>query len=503
MIKLAVDFRQAFDRDIVIDIIGYRKHGHNEGDEPSFTQPKLYEHIKNHPGTRSMYARKLIEDGVIEESEVKTIEKEIQENYKAAFSSAKKEELKPSDKPFRGVWHNLGNAYSHKSIETGVNAETLSQIAEKTSEIPSDFHFHPKLRGIIDRRLESFQKTDKIDWAMGETLALGSLLLEGTPVRLSGQDSGRGTFSHRHSIWYDIKTSESRIPLNFITDGQEHFCVYDSPLSEASVLGFEYGYSLAEPRMLIIWEAQFGDFTNGAQVMIDQFITGSESRWQRSSGIVLLLPHGNEGQGPDHSSAHLERFLQLCGDDNIQVCNATTPAQYFHLLRRQMKRNFRKPLIIMAPKSLLRHSLVKSDIEELVSGSFIEVMDDPTPRENADKLILCSGKIFYELFTRREESLRDDIALVRIEQLYPFPDDRFNDILNKYKNVKSVYWVQEETQNRGAWSYVAPILERTCNNKFMGYTGRATSASPAAGSMRRHKFEQNAILDQVFAINKK
>ena len=344
---------------------------------------------------------------------------------------------------------------------------------------------------------ETVESGGDVDWPLAELLAFGSLLVDGTPVRLSGQDSVRGTFSQRHAAWYDTKTQERHVPLNHIGDDQARFCVYNSMLSEAAVLGFDYGYSLVEPNMLVLWEAQFGDFANGAQVIIDQFIAAALDKWQRGSGIVMLLPHGYEGQGPEHSSAYLERYLTLCAEDNIQVCNLTTPAQYFHALRRQLARGLRRPLVIMAPKSLLRHRRCVSPVSDFVDGSFREILDDPTPPKHARRLVLCSGKIYYDLLAGREESEVDDVAIVRVEQFYPFNETMFDEVTGSYDGADEIAWVQEETSNRGGWSYMLPRLQRAFPDRPIRYIGRGPSASPATGSPRVHREQQLKIVNEA------
>jgi 2-oxoglutarate dehydrogenase E1 component len=346
-------------------------------------------------------------------------------------------------------------------------------------------------------QLETVDNRSTVDWGLAESLAIGSLLAEEIPVRLSGQDSIRGTFSQRHAAWFDTKTQEVYIPLNNIREGQARFCVYNSMLSEAAVLGFDYGYSLVEPNMLVIWEAQFGDFANGAQVIIDQFITAALDKWQRGSGLVMLLPHGYEGQGPEHSSAYLERYLTLCAEDNIQVCNLTTPAQYFHVLRRQLKRNIRRPLVIMSPKSLLRHKHAVSPVKDLVSGHFQEILEDPNPPDSALRLLLCSGKVYYDLVQGREEHNTDDVAIVRVEQFYPFHDQLFREVTERYTRAEEIVWVQEETKNRGGWGYMLPILQERFADHEVRYVGRDPSASPATGSLRLHREQQSALVKEA------
>lgn len=501
--ELALEFRQMFGRDVVIDLFCYRKHGHNEGDEPSFTQPRLYELIDKHPGTRTVYSEQLLNVGIVDKAFIESMQNDIQEYFKKAFNLVKNASPKAQLTAYNGLWRDLGDRSSASPIVTGVERETLLMIAEKISTPPEKFSMHRKLVNIIKRRYKRLQEKNELDWSFAEALAFGSLLHEGTPLRLSGQDSGRGTFSQRHSVWWDTKNSKEYKPFNTISPDQARFCVYDSPLSEVAVLAFEYGYSLVEPRMLIMWEAQFGDFSNGAQVIIDQFIVSSESKWNRSSGLVLLLPHGYEGQGPEHSTGHLERFLQLCAENNMQVCNATTPAQYFHLLRRQIHRNFRKPLIIMTPKSLLRHPLVVSSLDDLTSGYFHDVLDDsPENKGPTEKLVFCTGKIFWDLYSYREEKNRYDTRLVRIEQLYPFPHRQLAQILKSNSAVSSINWVQEEPQNRGAWTYIAQQFTEHFPDLKLQYIGREASASPATGSLKQHKMEQEKIVKTVFGEGK-
>jgi 2-oxoglutarate dehydrogenase E1 component len=395
---------------------------------------------------------------------------------------------------FTGTWSGLRAGYSFDPVETGVSHGTLIQIAERAAQVPPGFTVNPKLVRILKARTEAVASRGALDWSAAEMLAIGSLLWENTPVRLSGQDSRRGTFSQRHAALFDMKTGERWIGLEHLKENQPDFCVYNSLLSEAAVLGFDYGYSLDEPNMLIMWEAQFGDFANGAQVIIDQFIASAESKWGRASGLVMLLPHGYEGQGPEHSSARLERFLQLCAEENLQVAVPTTPAQYFHLLRRQVRRDFRKPLVVLTPKSLLRHKLAVSPVEELAAGHYRDVLDDPSPVERARRVLLCSGKIYYDLLSRRAEVRAErDVAIVRIEQLYPWPVQELKTVLGRYRLAREWVWVQEESQNMGAWTFVAPRLEGILGLPVQ-YVGRDSSASTATGSKAVHDREQAEIV---------
>ncbi len=500
---LALEFRMKFQRDVVIDMYCYRKHGHNESDEPAFTQPILYKKIAAHPQISALYSERLIAEGTITQADSDAIKAEYTSAMEAAFEKAKAKEARrkaanPAAK-FKESNAIFQPGYSHAPISTAVSPELLEKVARGLTHLPANFKVNPKIKRLLDQRTQAFHDGGPIDWGFGEALAYGTLLCDGTPVRLSGQDCERGTFSHRHAVLYDYETREKYVPLLNLDEKQERFCVYNSLLSEAAVLGFDYGYSLDYPRMLCIWEAQFGDFANGAQVVIDQFIASSESKWQRVSGIVLLLPHGYEGQGPEHSSARLERFLQLCAEDNIQVANITTPANYFHLLRRQMKRDFRKPLVIMSPKSLLRHPAAVSKVTDFTSGTFQEIIDDPQAPTKVSRLILCSGKVYYDLADHREKNKITDTAIVRLEQLYPLNRDRLAEIASSVGPKAKLVWCQEESQNNGAWTSVAPSLEDIFGRKA-AYVGRDASASPAVGSLAVHKLELAAFLKDAFSI---
>ncbi|TVR53335.1 MAG: 2-oxoglutarate dehydrogenase E1 component [Puniceicoccaceae bacterium] len=498
--ELALDFRHRFQRDVVIDMVCYRRHGHNEADEPMFTQPLLYQRIAKHPPISQLLLARLVEDGTLTEKHAHSLREEFQETLESALDRVKKkqEDARKTRKKFRGSTAVFQPGYSFDPVDTTATRGQLETIARGLTRVPGNFQVNPKIKRLLEARWQAFQEDQPIDWAYAESLAFGTLLAEGTPVRLSGQDSERGTFSQRHAALYDIQSYERYVPLLHLTPDQARFCVYNSTLSEAGVLGFDFGYSLEYPPMLCIWEAQFGDFVNGAQVIIDQFITSSESKWQRVSGLVMLLPHGYEGQGPEHSSARLERFLQASAEDNIQVCNLTTPAQYFHLLRRQMKRSFRKPLVIMAPKSLLRHKAAVSPWSDLHQGGFAEILADPSPPKKTRRVILCSGKVFYDLDDFRRKKKIRDTALVRVEQLYPLHSDRLKEIVSAHGDAADWVWCQEESGNMGAWPYMAPRLERLFGRPFR-YAGRGPSASPAVGSLALHKQELAEFLEDAFS----
>jgi 2-oxoglutarate dehydrogenase E1 component len=497
--ELSVDFRQEFKRDVVIDLYCYRRHGHNEGDEPSFTQPLMYSKIKERPSLTELYTEHLILRGDLTVDETVALDEKFQAKLQSALEEVK---TGPPQRVgmlgFGGQWKGLTAHYSHAPVETGVPYETLETITTGLTRVPEQFHVHPKIARQLEARREEMTGRKPVDWAFAEALAFGSLLLEKTPVRLSGQDSRRGTFSQRHAVLYDAVTGEPYFPLNALSPDQAQISIYDSLLSEAAVLGFEFGFSLDAPEQLVLWEAQFGDFANGAQVIIDQFLVCSESKWQRDSGLVLLLPHGYEGQGPEHSSARLERYLQLCAEDNIQVCNLTTPAQYFHLLRRQMKRNFRKPLILMTPKSLLRHKAAVSPVEDLTKGHFLEVLDDATADPGrVRRVVLCSGKVYYDLLERRAQEESGAVALVRVEQFYPFPVEPLRRILGRYRKAKEWVWAQEESLNMGGWTFMEPRLRALGGT--VKYVGRDSSASPATGSRKIHLREQKELVEAAIA----
>jgi 2-oxoglutarate dehydrogenase E1 component len=512
--QLALDFREQWGRDVVIDMYCYRKHGHNETDEPAFTQPILYKKIAAHPQISAVLAGRLIAESSLSEAEVDAIRAEYTAALEKNFEQAKAAETAKSAKraaaieqrKFVGSTAVFQPDFHFKPVNTGIPVELLNRVVERLTTVPADFKVNPKIRRFLDARIAAHKDGGPIDWGFAEALAFGSLLAEGTPVRLSGQDCERGTFSHRHAVLHDMETQSTYTPLKNMAPDQALFCVYNSLLSEAAVLGFDYGYSLDFPNLLCIWEAQFGDFANGAQVVIDQFIASGESKWQRTSGLVLLLPHGYEGQGPEHSSARLERFLQLCAEDNIQVANITSPANFFHALRRQMRREFQKPLVVMSPKSLLRHPGCVSRLEEFTQGSFQEIIDDATygtgtksaPAKAAERLILCSGKVYYDLVDYRAKQQIANTAIVRIEQLYPLHRKRLAEIAKKYGSARLV-WAQEESANNGPWGWIAPQLEEIFERK-PAYAGRDASSSPAVGSLALHKLELAALLKEAFTI---
>lgn len=500
VIQIALDYRQEFNKDVVMDLVGFRRLGHNEGDEPSYTQPLMYARVKAHPGVRDIYARQLVREGVISEEELAQMTGKVVEKYEGILEKAKNiasGKTKRTEMPAPIVEED-GSAV----LETGVPAETLGSIAESITLIPEDFSINPKMVGQLGRRAKMGTGEIPMDWGFAEAMAFGSLVKDGIRVRLSGQDSGRGTFSQRHAMMYDTKTGAIWSPLGDIrteADPLARFQVFDSSLSENAVLGYEYGYSLAANDFLVMWEAQFGDFSNGAQVIIDQYISASEDKWKERCRLVMLLPHGFEGQGPEHSSARLERYLQLCAENNMQVCNPTTPSQYFHMLRRQVMQSAVRPLIVMTPKSLLRLPAASSSIEELVSGGFQPVIDDTAveDRSKVRRIVLCSGKVFYDLEAARKDANDGKIAIVRLEQFYPFPGERLTEIIASYPNAKQLFWVQEEPKNMGGWSFMEPRLEEIKpDNVELRYVGRVPSASPATGSYAIHELEQKDIIDR-------
>ena len=513
--RIASEFRLKFNRDVVVDLICYRRFGHNEGDEPSFTQPLMYKKIRSHPSPVKVYGKNLIEEKIISNDDLDNIIKNFKDLLDDQFKNAK--DYKPKIAWFEGTW----SAYKpekgkDKRGVTGADTKKLIEISEKINSSSDDLNLHKTIVKILNNRKESVMSGYNIDWSTAESLAFGSLLEEGYPVRLVGQDSGRGTFSQRHSVLRNQKDNSRYVPLNNISNNQKQFEVVDSFLSELAVLGFEYGYSLVEPNTLTLWEAQFGDFANGAQVVIDQFIASGERKWRRASGLVMLLPHGYEGQGPEHSSARLERFLQLCSNDNMQVMNCTTPANYFHALRRQMHRDFRKPLIMMTPKSLLRNKYCVSNLEDFSkSNSFHRILwdhaIDPQSKgfiklkENSEiqKVIMCSGKVYFDLIDAREKLKKDNVILFRIEQLYPFPAKALVNELKPFAKKAKFVWCQEEPKNMGAWFSVRDYIQWTldtikANNNEISYVGRSPDASPATGYAKRHIFEQQEIINKVF-----
>jgi 2-oxoglutarate dehydrogenase E1 component len=496
VVRLAVDYRETFNKDVVIDVICFRKYGHNEGDEPYFTQPQMYERIRSRPSLNTVYAQKLIEQGIVRKEDIDVLEQDINRELEDALETVRSSACVFPQTRFYENWKDFHGRYTHDPVKTDVSKKKLIALARRLNAFPANFSANTKLVRLLKNRLDSVEKGKNIDWANAEALAFASLLVEGDPIRLSGQDIARGTFSQRHSILVDTKTGDEYTPLNALDKTQAPFSVYNSLLSEVGVLGFEYGYSMAQPLGLVIWEAQFGDFANNAQSVIDLYIASGQTKWQRFSGLVLLLPHGWEGLGPEHSSARLERFLQLCAQENIQVCNLTTPAQYFHLLRRQVKAKFRKPLIIMTPKSLLRHPLAVSDLKDMSSGAFKEVLEDPYPVKSIRRILFCSGKIYYELLQKRREMKKTDTAIVRLEQFYPFPEIQLKAVIRKYKRVRQFIWVQEEPENMGAWFFVRPRLEKLIG-KPLEYIGRNAAASPATGFPSIYRKEQAAVTDKA------
>ncbi len=508
--RLALEFRQKFGRDVIIDMYCYRRHGHNETDEPSFTQPKVSKIIAAKPTTGALFRKRLVESGEVAEARADAIHAETRQRLDQSL-----DELHDMEKNFKGSA--LKRAvfdgstaifqpdYTHTAVATGIPLERFRQLGSGITEIPENFQLHPTVkRTVVDKRRASTEAGGPYDWSHAEHLAFASLLTEGHPVRLSGQDVRRGTFSQRHACLYDASDRTRFMPLQNLAPDQATFRAYNSLLSEAAVLGFDYGYSLMAPNMLVCWEAQFGDFVNGAQVIIDQFIASAESKWQKPSSIVLLLPHGYEGQGPEHSSARLERFLQLCAESNIQVCNLSTPAQYFHALRRQLKRPFRKPLVIMTPKSMLRNpQAVSHEADFGPDTSFREIIDDPalpSPPSRITRLVFCSGKVYYDLVNHRAEAQIKNTAIIRMEQLYPFHEDLFNEIVSRYPQAdKKRVWCQEEPLNMGAWSYIIHRLEKNSDVRVR-YAGRDRSASPAVGSSTLHKEEQKRLIERAFDV---
>lgn len=513
--KVATEYRQKFNKDVVVDMFCYRRFGHNEGDDPTFTQPLMYSKIRAQASTREIYSKRLIEEGFISQGEVDAEIARFEAFLDAEFDAGKSFEAKKADW-LDGQWQGLQAPKEEQRGETAVPADKLRDYGHRLTTLPNDVDAHKTLKRVIDGRREAIDSGQNIDWATAESLAFASLLDEGYPVRLSGQDSVRGTFSQRHSGIIDQTTEARYIPLNNLRDGQAHFEVIDSALSEEAVLGFEYGYSLADPNSLVLWEAQFGDFVNGAQVVIDQFISSGERKWLRMSGLTMLLPHGYEGQGPEHSSARLERFLQQCAEENMQVANCTTPANYFHILRRQMHRSFRKPLILMTPKSLLRHKKAVSTLADMAEGSaFHRVLHDDAqtrpevagvsirPDKDIRRVILCSGKVYYDLLDAREKQGVDDVYILRLEQFYPWPIQSLRKELARFANAELV-WCQEEPKNMGGWTFVDPWIELTLDKmdvkaKRARYVGRPASASTAAGLMSRHLKELEAFTTEAFA----
>ena len=495
----ALEYRMRFKRDVFLDLLGYRKYGHNEGDEPRFTQPKLYKAIAKHKNPRDIYAEKLIAEGIIDQDYVSKLEQEYKSSLEEELEDSRKEE-KTEITPFMAdEWSGFENVREWEmmdEVDTSYNRKKLDQIAKTITSLPEGKKFLRKVEKLVGDRKKMYFETDKLDWAMGELLAYGSLLEEGYGVRMTGQDVERGTFSHRHAVMKVEESEEEVMLLNHISKDQGLFQIYNSLLSEYAVVGFDYGYAMASPNTLTIWEAQFGDFSNGAQIMIDQYISAAEDKWKLQNGLVMFLPHGYEGQGAEHSSARMERYLQLCARDNMYVADVTTPANMFHLLRRQMKSNFRKPLIVFTPKSLLRHPKAVSGIKEMTEGRFREVIDDETVKvEKVKSLVFCTGKFYYDLLAQREELSRDDVALVRIEQLFPLPSEQIKAVIKKYKKADDLVWAQEEPRNMGAWSHLMMHFSDAHNFRV---ASRRFYASPAAGSSVRSKMRHQQVIDYVF-----
>ncbi len=521
VMKLATEYRQTFKSDVVVDMFCYRRFGHNEGDEPSFTQPLMYKRIKNHRTTRQIYAERLVREGLITEAQADEMVRDVATYLDVEMEAAKTYKVDKADW-FAGRWSGYERSADdlRKSAGTGVHIDELKEIGHVLTAVPEGFNIHRTLKRVLDAKAAILDKGTGIDWATAEALAFGALIREGHRVRLSGQDSQRGTFSHRHSVFIDQETEERYTPLKHVNDAADShatFEVIDSALSEVGVLGFEYGYTMAEPNALVLWEAQFGDFANGAQMIFDQFISSGEAKWLRMSGLVILLPHGYEGQGPEHSSARLERYLQLCAEDNMQVANCTTPANYFHILRRQMKRKFRKPLIMMTPKSLLRHKMAVSDLADMTEGAEFHRLFWDTAQINPKasiklkkdkdikRVILCSGKVYFDILEERDKRELSDTYILRVEQLYPYPHEAMIRELSRFKNVETVVWCQEEPKNMGAWSFIEPLIEESLTEcplapKRAVYAGRKAAASPATGQMSRHIQQQKDLVDQALTL---
>jgi 2-oxoglutarate dehydrogenase E1 component len=510
--RIAIEFRQAFNKDVVIDMFCYRRFGHNEGDEPAFTQPRMYKAIAKHPTTRKIYSEKLVAEKVLTAAEAQAVSESWSKRLEDDFEAANSYKVNKADW-LEGAWSGLESVHGYDARRgfTEVSMEVLKEVGAALTRVPEGFTINRKIQRQLDAKKKAIDSGEGIDWSTGEALAFGTLLIEGNQVRLSGQDCNRGTFSQRHAAWVDQVDETRYKPLKYIREHQAPIEIIDSPLSEFAVLGFEYGYTLAEPSALVLWEAQFGDFSNGAQVIIDQFITSGEYKWLRMCGLVMLLPHGYEGQGPEHSSARLERFLQLCAEDNMQVVNCTTPANYFHVLRRQLHRSFRKPLIIMTPKSLLRHKRCVSPLTSFGPGSgFHRVLycdDVPSDPKDAKQVVLCSGKIYYELYEEREKRGAKEVHFLRLEQLYPFPADALATELAPYKHC-DIVWCQEEPRNMGPWSFVSTFIEEVAEELEFDsprprYAGRKSAGSPATGMFKRHQMEHAALIDEAFTLGKK
>lgn len=500
-IELAMEFRQEFHRDVFIDLLGYRRHGHNEADEPAFTQPLLYDIIKKHPDPRKIYLEKLVHSNEVEATMAKELEKEFKKELQEELDQSKATKALEYAPYLKGAWEGIRRVttddFMQDSMETGVSLDLLNEIAQKIHDIPEDFAAHKKIRKLFNDRMTMVEE-DRLDWALGELLAYGTLLLEGHPIRLSGQDVRRGTFSHRHSVLLSTDAEHEWVGLNNIHPGkQAEYAAYNSLLSEYGVLGFEYGYSISHPNNLVIWEAQFGDFANGAQIVMDQYISSAETKWQRMSGLVMYLPHGFEGQGPEHSSARLERYLEICARKNMQIMNITTPANFFHSLRRQLKREFRIPMIYMTPKKLLRYPKAVSQLKEMGPGTrFQELIDDAAADpKKVKRVLMCSGKVYYDLLEEQENNGREDVAILRMEQLYPLPIKQLREMIAKYQKAEW-FWVQEEPRNMGPWNYILRVVTEV----ELKYIGRKPSSTPATGYYKQHEEEQNQIVREAFEM---
>ncbi|HLL56179.1 MAG TPA: 2-oxoglutarate dehydrogenase E1 component [Myxococcaceae bacterium] len=506
VMKLATQYRQTFKSDVVIDLVCYRRYGHNEADEPAYTQPQMYELIKAHSGVRQLYAEDLARRGRVPAEQAEAIKHKVLDDLQQAHARVKQQRDFREPSAFEGQWNNYkgGSDKDTPQVETAVPREKLAELLNRLTEVPESFTPHSTINRLLQQRKAMAQGATPLDWSAGESLAYATLLSEGWGVRLTGQDVERGTFSHRHAVLHDVKNGAKHSPLAQVQQKPGLWHIYNSPLSEMGCLGFEFGYSLDRPETLVIWEAQFGDFANNAQVIIDQFIVASERKWRRLTGLVMLLPHGYEGMGPEHSSARLERFLELAGDDNIQVCYPTTPAQIFHLLRRQLVRPLRKPLIVMSPKSLLRKPEASSTLEELASGGFKRIIEDARAEPSeVTRLLLCSGKVYYDLAQERDARKDKSVAIVRLEQLYPFPEEELTALMAKLPRLSEVFWVQEEPKNMGAWRYIFPLLNNLASSRpqptSLTYVGRAEAASPATGFDKAHKLEQQTIVEEAMA----
>jgi 2-oxoglutarate dehydrogenase E1 component len=501
--KLAVAFRQRFHCDVMIDVWCYRRHGHNEVDEPAFTQPLMYKEIDAHPRLRELYAQRLIAEGKITQAEFDQMKAAARQRFDKALERAQEDRPKQAVTAFGGIWKGMTKAGADWSAKTEISPELIRKIGERATSVPADFNVNPKIqKNVLDTRRAMSQGKLPVDWGCAEMFALGSLLLEGTPIRFVGQDAQRGTFSHRHACLHDVVNGRKHYPLQEMDPAhQAPIAIVNTMLSELAVLGFEYGFSSADPRNLVLWEAQFGDFVNGAQPIIDQFIVAAESKWQKMCGLVMLLPHGYEGQGPEHSYAYLDRFLALCAENNIQVAQPSLPSQYFHILRRQMKRSFRKPLVLMMPKSLLRQQ--SSALEEFTGRQFQLVLDDPTGPNAARvrRVLFCSGKIYFTLDQARKQHKLEDVALVRVEQFYPFPEKEIRAIFAKYRQATEIAWVQDEPENRGAWRFMDGKLRKILpENRVLTYYGRDEAASPATGAHKMHEIEEQELLAHALEL---